>query len=78
MAAILRDPPATGSRDADEPPGSAHVIHRLLSKACAERHQTTAALLDDLEALRDQRLVVLARDHHGSREPGRAHALRWA
>ena len=52
MAAILRDPPTPGSRDADEVLGFGAVIHRLLSKACAERHQTTAALLDDLEALR--------------------------
>ncbi|HWI20659.1 MAG TPA: AAA family ATPase [Vicinamibacterales bacterium] len=52
MAAILRDPPSAGSRDADEVNGFGHVIHRLLSKACAERHQTTTALLDDLEALR--------------------------
>lgn len=52
MAAILRDPPTSGSRDAEEAAGFGHVIHRLLSKACAERHQTTAALLDDLEALR--------------------------
>ena len=52
MAAILRDPPTPGSRDAEEATGFGHVIHRLLSKACAERHQTTAALLDDLEALR--------------------------
>jgi tetratricopeptide (TPR) repeat protein/predicted Ser/Thr protein kinase len=52
MAAILRDAPTSGSRDADEATGFGHVIHRLLSKACAERHQTTAALLDDLEALR--------------------------
>jgi len=52
MAAILRDPPTPGSRDLDEPAGFGAVIHRLLSKACAERHQTTAALLDDLDALR--------------------------
>ncbi len=52
MAAILRDPPTPGSRDLDEPAGFGAVIHRLLSKACAERHQTTTALLDDLEALR--------------------------
>ena len=52
MAAILRDPPTSGSRDLDEPAGFGAVIHRLLSKACAERHQTTAALLDDLDALR--------------------------
>ncbi len=52
MAAILRDPPTPGSRDLEEPAGFGAVIHRLLSKACAERHQTTAALLDDLEALR--------------------------
>ncbi len=52
MAAILRDPPTAGSRDLDEPAGFGAVIHRLLSKACAERHQTTAALLDDLDALR--------------------------
>ena len=52
MAAILRDPPTSGSRDLDQPAGFGAVIHRLLSKACAERHQTTAALLDDLEALR--------------------------
>ncbi|MGQ0736578.1 MAG: serine/threonine-protein kinase [Acidobacteriota bacterium] len=52
MAAILRDPPTPGSRDADEVIGFDAVIHRLLSKACAERHQTTSALLDDLEALR--------------------------
>lgn len=52
MAAILRDPPTAGARDANEAIGFGHVIHRLLSKACAERYQTTAALLDDLEALR--------------------------
>jgi tetratricopeptide (TPR) repeat protein/predicted Ser/Thr protein kinase len=52
MAAILRDPPTSGSRDLDEPAGFSAVIHRLLSKACAERHQTTTALLDDLDALR--------------------------
>lgn len=52
MAAILRDPPTPGARDLDEPAGFGAVIHRLLSKACAERHQTTAALLDDLDALR--------------------------
>jgi tetratricopeptide (TPR) repeat protein/predicted Ser/Thr protein kinase len=52
MAAILRDPATPGSRDADEATGFGHVIHRLLSKACAERHQTTTALLDDLDALR--------------------------
>ena len=52
MAAILRDAPTPGSRDLDEPAGLGAVIHRLLSKACAERHQTTAALLDNLEALR--------------------------
>ncbi len=40
MAAILRDPPTSGSRDLDEPAGFGAVIHRLLSKACAERHQT--------------------------------------
>ncbi len=52
MAAILRDPPTPGSRDADEVTGFGAVIHRLLSKACAGRHQNTTALLDDLEALR--------------------------
>jgi eukaryotic-like serine/threonine-protein kinase len=52
MAAILRDPPTPGPRDLNEPAGFGDVIHRLLSKACAERHQTTTALLDDLEALR--------------------------
>jgi tetratricopeptide (TPR) repeat protein/predicted Ser/Thr protein kinase len=54
MAAILRDPPTPGPRDADEVSGLSAVIQRLLSKACGERHQTTAALLDDLEALRAQ------------------------
>ena len=54
MAAILRDQPTPGSRDADEVTGFGAVIHRLLSKACAERHQTTTDLLDDLEALRAQ------------------------
>jgi len=54
MAAILRDPPARGSRDADEVVGFSTVIGRMLAKACAERHQTTGELLADLEALRDR------------------------
>ena len=43
LAAILRDPPTPGSRDADEVIGFGAVIHRLLSKACAERHRQTPA-----------------------------------
>jgi len=54
MTAILRDPPASGSRDAEEAPGLGVVIGRLLAKACAERHQTTTDLLSDIEALRSR------------------------
>jgi tetratricopeptide (TPR) repeat protein/predicted Ser/Thr protein kinase len=54
MAAILRDPPASGSRDAEEVPGLGTVIGRLLAKACAERHQDTTDLLTDIEALRSR------------------------
>lgn len=52
MAAILRDSPTPGPRDADDISGFGAVIHRLLAKACAGRHQNTTALLDDLETLR--------------------------
>ena len=52
MAAILRDPPGPGVRDADEVTGLGAVIHRLLSKACGSRHQNATALLDDLGVLR--------------------------
>jgi tetratricopeptide (TPR) repeat protein/predicted Ser/Thr protein kinase len=54
MAAILRDAPVTGSRDAEEVAGLGAVIGRLLAKACAERHQTTTDLLSDIEALRSR------------------------
>jgi serine/threonine protein kinase/tetratricopeptide (TPR) repeat protein len=54
MSAILRDGPATGSRDAEEIIGFGIVIGRLLAKACAERHQTTAELLTDIDALRSR------------------------
>lgn len=54
MTAILRDAPASGSRDAEEMPGLGIVIGRLLAKACAERHQTTTDLLSDIEALRSR------------------------
>jgi tetratricopeptide (TPR) repeat protein/predicted Ser/Thr protein kinase len=54
MAAILRDPPAMGPRDADEVAGFGAVIHRMLAKACAGRHQNTAELLVDVEALRER------------------------
>jgi tetratricopeptide (TPR) repeat protein len=54
MAAILRDPPGTGTRDADSVGGFGAVIHRMLAKACAGRHQNTAELLADIEALRER------------------------
>ena len=52
MAAILRDPPGTGSRDAESVAGFGTVINRMLAKACAERHQNMAELLAELEAMR--------------------------
>ena len=54
MAAILRDPPDAGSRDEESLPGVRALLHRMLAKACAERHQTVAELRVDLEALRDR------------------------
>ena len=54
MAAILRDPPGTGSRDAESVPGFGAVINRMLAKACAGRHQNTTELLGDFEALRER------------------------
>jgi tetratricopeptide (TPR) repeat protein/predicted Ser/Thr protein kinase len=54
MAAILRDPPIGGSRDAEELGGLGTVIGRLLSKACAGRHQSAAELLADIESLRSR------------------------
>ena len=54
MAAILRDPPSPGARDADEVAGFSAVIHRMLAKACAGRHQNTGELLVDVAALRER------------------------
>jgi tetratricopeptide (TPR) repeat protein/tRNA A-37 threonylcarbamoyl transferase component Bud32 len=53
MAAILRDPPASGSRDVESLSGFGAVVGRMLAKACAERYQTARELRTELEALRD-------------------------
>jgi hypothetical protein len=54
MAAILRDPPRSGSRDMDSVPGLGEVVGRMLAKACAGRHQTMGEVLADVEALRER------------------------
>jgi len=54
MAAILRDPPGAGPRDAESVAGFGAVISRMLAKACAERHQNMAELLVEFEALRER------------------------
>ena len=53
MAAILRDPPATGPRDGESLPGFT-AVGRMLAKACAERFQTMSELRVELEALRER------------------------
>src|SRR4029079_18391209 len=54
MAAILRDPPRPGPRDVESVGGFGAVVNRMLSKACAGRHQTMQEVLSDLEALRER------------------------
>jgi tetratricopeptide (TPR) repeat protein/predicted Ser/Thr protein kinase len=54
MAAILRDPPRPGPRDVETVGGLSAVINRMLSKACAGRHQTMQEVLTDLEGLRER------------------------
>jgi tetratricopeptide (TPR) repeat protein len=54
MAAILRDAPRPGPRDAESVGGLGATITRMLSKACAERHQSMAEVLVDFEALRER------------------------
>jgi len=54
MAAILRDPPGAGSRDAAIAGGLGPVIARMLSKACVERPQRMGEVLADLEAVRER------------------------
>jgi len=54
MAAILRDPPASGPRDLESLPGLRSVTSRMLAKACAERYQAMSELRIELEALRDR------------------------
>ena len=54
MAAVLRDPPADGERDLEAVPGLRDVIHRMLSKACAERFQTMGELRAELESVRER------------------------
>jgi hypothetical protein len=54
MAAIMRDAPAGCERDLDAVPGLGHVVHRMLAKACGERHQTTSALRAEIETLRER------------------------
>ena len=77
MAAILRDPPSPGSRDADEVAGFGAVIHRMLAKACAGRHQNTAELLADVEALRERAWSSTSRRRrHDDGGANRTHALR--
>jgi serine/threonine protein kinase len=54
MAAILRDPPATGSRDVDSLAGLGAVTSRMLAKPCAERYQTVRELRTELEVVRER------------------------
>jgi len=54
MAAVLRDPPSRAGRDLEALPGLGGVIHRMLSKACAERFQTMGELRAELEGLRER------------------------
>jgi len=54
MAAVLRDPPSTDGRDLEAVPGLRDVVHRMLSKACAERYQSMGELRAEIEALRER------------------------
>lgn len=54
MAAVLRDPPSDAGRDLEAVPGLREVVHRMLSKACAERYQTMGELRAELDALRER------------------------
>jgi dienelactone hydrolase len=54
---LIADPPALAHLREGVPPALQHVVSRLLSKRCDDRHATAAELLDDLagcdSALRD-------------------------
>jgi tetratricopeptide (TPR) repeat protein len=52
MAAILRDRPVTSPAELDVVPGFGAVVHRMLSKACAERYQSMRELAAELDVLR--------------------------
>jgi len=54
MAAVLRDPPSGSGRDLEAVPGLRDAIHRMLSKACAERYQTMGELKAEIESLRER------------------------
>jgi hypothetical protein len=54
MAAILRDPPRTGTRDAESLSGFGPVLQRMLAKACAERYQTMRELRTAIDGLRER------------------------
>jgi tetratricopeptide (TPR) repeat protein len=54
MAAILRDAPTAGPRDADGVTGVRALLQRLLAKAAAERFQTVSDLRAALDVIRER------------------------
>ena len=54
MTAIVKDPPAGGTRDLDSVPGVAAVVSRMLAKEPGQRYQSVADLLVDLEPIRER------------------------
>ena len=54
MTAVVKDEPAGGTRDLDSVPGVAVVVSRMLAKEPADRYQSVADLLVDLEPIRER------------------------
>ena len=54
MAAILRDPPSSGSRAVTSVPGLHVLLQRMLAKESSDRVQTMGELRVELEALRER------------------------
>ena len=54
MTAIVKDPPAGGTRDLDSVPGVAAVVGRMLAKEPADRYQSMADVLVDLGPIRER------------------------
>lgn len=54
MTAVVKDPPAGGTRDLDSVPGVAAVVFRMLAKEPGDRYQSVSDLLIDLGPIRER------------------------